>query len=447
MGGARMYPGIYRIPHYRFACQCVLTNKTPVSAYRGAGRPEATYAIERLVDELAAELGVDPVELRRRNWIDADAFPYKTAGGITYDVGDYAATTDGMLKLGRYKEQRVRQQQMNVEGATTRLGIGVSTYVEACGGGIKYDDRAVETAGVRLTPEGAEVVIGTTAFGTGHATSWAQIVSDVLGVEVSAVRVVQGDTERSRHGFDSYGSRSVSVVGSALFEAAQEVRRHAIDVAARLLECDPDDVEFDAGRFTVRGTDTSTGLREVAFASYDDRSLAADGFEPGLGCTRTSDLKIVTYPFGAHLAVVEVDVETGAVRLVDYVGVDDVGNVVNPMIVDGQVHGGAVQGISQAMFEEVGYDDEANIMTPSFVDYAVPSAADLVSIRTDRRVTPATTNPLGTKGVGEAGAIAAPPAVLNAVLDALRLLGVVDVPMPCTPHRVWTAIQYAAAAH
>ncbi len=447
MGGARMYPGIYRIPHYRFACQCVLTNKTPVSAYRGAGRPEATYAIERLVDELAAEIGVDPVELRRRNWIDADAFPYKTAGGITYDVGDYAATTDGMLELGRYKEQRVRQQQMNVDGATSRLGIGVSTYVEACGGGIKYDDRAVETAGVRLTPEGAEVVIGTTAFGTGHATSWAQIVSDVLGVEVSAVRVVQGDTERSRHGFDSYGSRSVSVVGSALFEAAQEVRRHAIDVAARLLECDPDDVEFDAGRFTVRGTDTSTGLREVAFASYDDRSLATDGFEPGLGCTRTSDLKIVTYPFGAHLAVVEVDVETGAVRLVDYVGVDDVGNVVNPMIVDGQVHGGAVQGIAQAMFEEVGYDDEANIMTPSFVDYAVPSAADLVALRTDRRVTPATTNPLGTKGVGEAGAIAAPPAVLNAVLDALRPLGVVDVPMPCTPHRVWTAIQDAAAAH
>ena len=193
----------------------------------------------------------------------------------------------------------------------------------------------------------------------------------MLGVEVSAVRVVQGDTERARHGFDSYGSRSVSVVGSALFEAAQEVRRHAIDVAARLLECDPDDVEFECGSVHRSRHRHLHRLREVAFASYDDRSLATDGFEPGLGCTRTSDLKIVTYPFGAHLAVVEVDVETGAVRLVDYVGVDDVGNVVNPMIVDGQVHGGAVQGIAQAMFEEVGYDDEANIMTPSFVDYAV----------------------------------------------------------------------------
>ena len=258
--------------------------------------------------------------------------------------------------------------------------------------------------------------------------------------------MVQGDTDRSRHGFDSYGSRSVSVVGSALYEAAVEVRRRATEVAARVLECDPADLEFEAGSFTVRGTQTSTSLREVALASYDDRTLARDGFEPGLGCTRTSDLKIVTYPYGAHLAVVEVDVETGVVRLVDYVGVDDVGNVVNAMIVDGQVHGGAVQGIAQAMFEEVAYDEDANVLTPSFVEYAMPSAADVITMRTDRRVTPATTNPLGTKGVGEAGAIAATPAVMNAVLDALRPLGVVDVPMPCTPHRVWKAIQQAQAS-
>ncbi len=441
MGGARMYPGIYRIENYRFSCQCVLTNKTPTGAYRGAGRPEATYAIERLVDELAAEIGMDPVELRRKNWIRPEQFPYATAGGVTYDVGDYAATTDGMLALSDYETLRKRQQEHNVDGATSRLGIGVSTYVEACGGGLKYADNAVETASVRLTPDGAEAIMGTTAFGTGHATTWAQIVSNVLGVDVAAVKVVQGDTERARHGFDSYGSRSLSVVGSALHEAAVGVRRRALDVAARVLECDPDDLELAEGTFTVRGTDAATTLRDVALASYDDRTLTADGFEPGLGCTRTSDLSIVTFPFGAHLALVEVDVETGAVTLLDYVGVDDVGNVVNAMIVDGQIQGGAVQGIAQAMFEEVAYDDQANMITPSFSDYAIPSAADLIAMRTDRRTTPATSNPLGTKGVGEAGAIAAPPAVFNAVLDALRPLGVVDVAMPCTPHRVWQAIQ------
>jgi carbon-monoxide dehydrogenase large subunit len=296
---------------------------------------------------------------------------------------------------------------------------------------------------VRLTPEGAEAVVGTSAFGTGHLTSWAQVVARELGLDVAAIKVVQGDTDRAPHGFDSYGSRSLSVVGSALHGAAVEVRRRAMDVAARVLECDPGDLEFEAGTFTVRGTSASTTLRDVALASYNDRTLAMDGFEPGLGCTRTSDLKIATYPYGAHLAVVGVDVDTGAVRLVDYVGVDDVGNVVNAMIVEGQVHGGVVQGIAQAMFEEVSYDAQANLLTPSFTEYAMPSAADLVTMRTDRRVTPATTNPLGTKGVGEAGAIAAPPAVMNAVLDALRPLGVVDVPMPCTPYRVWLSCQNA----
>lgn len=444
MGGVKMYPGIYQVENFRLRCQCVLTNKTPVGAYRGAGRPEATFAIERIVDELAAELDMDPIELRRKNWIQPHQFPYKTAGGQTYDVGDYAATTDGMLELSDYTELRRRQEKTNAEGSTTRMGIGVSTYVEVCGGGaIRYDDNAVEIAGVRLTPEGAEVIIGTTAYGTGHLTSWAQIVSGVLGVDVEAVKVLQGDTGLAPHGFDSYGSRSVSVVGSALLEAAQGVRDRAIEVAARLLECDAADIEAEAGRFSVRGTGASKTLSEVALASYDNRDLAREGFEPGLGCTRTTDLDIATYPFGAHLAVVEVDTETGVVDLVDYVAVDDVGNVINPVIVAGQVQGGAVQGIAQALFEEVAYDGEANVMTPSFTEYALPSAADVISMRTDRRVTPATTNPLGTKGVGEAGAIAAPPAVVNAVLDALRTLGVTEIAMPCTPHRVWQAIRAA----
>jgi carbon-monoxide dehydrogenase large subunit len=272
-------------------------------------------------------------------------------------------------------------------------------------------------------------------------------VSDVLGVDPGDVKVVQGDTERARHGFDSYGSRSVSVVGSALFQAAQVVRSRAVEVAARLLECSAHDIEVEAGTFTVRGTSASVSLHQVTMASYDDEALASDGYEPGLGCVRTTNLDIETYPFGTHVAVVEVDTDTGMTRLVDYVGVDDVGNVVNPMIVEGQVHGGAVQGIAQAMFEEVVYDDAANVITPSFAEYAVPSAGDVITMRTERRVTPATTNPLGTKGVGEAGAIAAPAAVMNAVLDAIRPLGVIDLAMPCTPYRVWRSIQQARGDH
>lgn len=441
MGGAKMYPGIYQIPKFSFRCRCVLTNKTPVGAYRGAGRPEATYAIERIVDELAAELDLDPIELRRRNWIQPDQFPYRTAGGMTYDVGDYAATTDAMLELSDYADLRRRQSKLNDEDSTKRLGLGVSTYVEVCGAGAaKYDDDHVETSSVRLTPHGAEAIVGSTAFGTGHVTSWKQIVGGVLGLDVDAVTVVQGDTLRAPHGFDSYGSRSVGVVGAALHDAALAVRERASDLAARLLECDPTDLEVDAGVFTVRGTSASMTLRDVTLASYDDVDLVREGYEPGLGCTRTTDVEAPTFPAGAHLAVVEVDTETGFVDLLDYVAVDDVGNVVNPMIVEGQVHGGVVQGIAQALFEEASYDDEANVLTPSFTEYAIPSAADLIAMRTDRRTTPATHNSLGTKGVGEAGAIAAPPAVVNAVLDALRPLGVVDIPMPCTPHRVWRAI-------
>jgi aerobic carbon-monoxide dehydrogenase large subunit len=444
-GGLRMYPGIYKIANYRVRCRCVTTNKTPVGAYRGAGRPEATYAIERIVDELAVEVKLDPVELRRRNWIGAEEFPYRTAGGVTYDVGEYAATTDAMLELAGYDELRALQDATIKAGGSHRIGVGVSTYVESCGGGIRYQKTAVETAAVRLTPEGAEAVLGTTAYGTGHATTWAQIVSNQLGIALDAIRIVQGDTERAPHGFDSYGSRSLSVVGSALHEAAVQVRERATDVAGRMLECDPADLDLDGGTFTVRGTSASVSMRDVALASYRDRALTEDGFEPGLGCTRTTDLKIATYPYGAHLAVVEVDIETGRVALVDYVAIDDVGNVVNPMIVDGQVHGGVVQGIAQVLFEEVGYDEQANVVTPSFTEYALPSAADVIAMRTARHTTPATTNPLGTKGVGEAGAIAAPPAVMNAVLDALRPLGVTDVPMPCTPHRIWRAIQSATS--
>jgi carbon-monoxide dehydrogenase large subunit len=310
------------------------------------------------------------------------------------------------------------------------------------GGGIVYDATSAETAEVRLTPSGgAEVVVGSTNFGMGHLTAWAQIVSDVLGVEVADVRVVQGDTARAPNGYDSYGSRSLSVVGSAVHRAATRVRENATQLAAQLLEADPADLVLGEGSFSVAGTDVRCSVADVAKASYD-----GNGAEAGLGCVTSTDLTYATYPFGAHIAVVEVDVETGAVDVLRYVAVDDVGNVVNPMIVDGQLHGGVVQGIGQALYEEMVYDEVANPVTPSIGDYGMPSALDVPPVETDRRVTPTAVNPLGAKGAGECGAIAAPPAVINAVVDALRPLGVNNIAMPATPNRVWQAIRAASPA-
>ncbi|MGZ4444153.1 MAG: xanthine dehydrogenase family protein molybdopterin-binding subunit [Nocardioidaceae bacterium] len=438
--GMSMYPGIYKVPAYRARLQHVFTNKVPVGAYRGAGRPEATFALERIMDELAAELGVDPVDVRRRNWVPAADFPYVSAGGNTYDVGDFDATTDRAVEMLGLDGLRARQAAQNTDGAVRRLGIGVATYIEACGGGgIVYDKDAAETSEVRLTPAGgAEVVVGTTSYGMGHLTAWAQIVSEVLDIDVAKITVVQGDTARARHGYDSYGSRSLSVAGSAIHRAAVQVRENALRLAAHLLEAAPEDVGFADGVFSVRGTDVRCTLAEVAHASYAQGSTPGDA---GLGCVMNTDLSYATFPFGAHLAVVEVDVETGAVDVVRYVAVDDVGNVVNPMIVDGQLHGGVAQGIGQALYEEVVYDDVANVVTPTIADYGMPSALDVPSYETDRCVTPTTVNPLGAKGAGECGAIAAPPAVINAVVDALRPLGVDNLPMPATPTRVWQAIR------
>jgi aerobic carbon-monoxide dehydrogenase large subunit len=440
--GMPMYPGIYQIRHLRVRLQHLFTNKVPVGAYRGAGRPEAAFAIERIMDELAAELGVDPVELRRRNW--ATAFPYESSGGNTYDVGDFAATTNRAVEMADLVDVRRRQAEQNTPGAGRRLGVGIATYIEACGGGgIVYSATSAETAEVRLTPSGgAEVVVGTSNYGMGHLTAWAQIVSDVLGVTIDQVNVVQGDTARAPHGYDSYGSRSLSVAGSAIHRAATKVRDNAVELAAHMLEADAGDIVFESGVFSVAGTEVRCTLSEVARASYSQDDNPADA---GLGCVLNTDLSYVTFPFGAHIAVVEVDVETGAVDVVRYIAVDDVGNVVNPMIVDGQLHGGAVQGIAQALYEEVAYDEVANMITPSIADYGMPSALDVPAIETDRCVTPTAVNALGAKGAGECGAIAGPPAVINAVIDALRPLGVDNLPMPATPVRVWEAIQAAAS--
>lgn len=457
LGGWQMYPGVYRVPAYRFAHRGVLTNATPVGAYRGAGRPEATYAIERVIDELAGLAGLDPVEVRRRNWVTE--FPHRSITGLTYDVGDYAAATDRALELAGYDELRAEQARRRAAADPVALGVGLATYVEVCGGGIKPSREAVETATVRLTPDGrAEAVVGTSPYGTGHETSWAQIVSDVLGVPFQRVQVVHGDTGTAPDGFDSYGSRSLIVGGTALHAAAIEVREAARGLAAQLLECDPVDLELraDPARFEVRGTTVSVALAEVAAASYhgaEHRSAAGEAgdvagagplpadLEPGLACVRRTELGTETYPHGTHVAVVEVDTATGQVRLRDFVAVDDVGTVVNPLIVEGQQHGGIAQGIAQALYEEAGYDELGNLLSVGLGDYGLPAAVDLPALRAERTVTASTTNSLGAKGVGETGAIGAPPAVLNAVLDALRPHGVGELQMPCTPERVWRALR------
>ena len=445
-GGLQLYPGIYRMDAFSFACTGLFTNATPTDAYRGAGRPEAAFAIERLVDEAAAELGMDPVELRRRNWIGADEFPFTSIGGVTFDVGDHAAATDRALALFDYDARVAQRDERRASGATRLLGIGVSTYTEECGLSIGLDGIDREHAAITVRADGsAEVITGTAPHGQGHATSWSQLTADRLGIPFDHVGVRAGDTAVAPLGLDTYGSRSLVVGGNAVVEACEAVVDAARDHAAELLEAAADDLEFAAGAFTVRGSpEARVTIREVA------ASLAADG--PGgdaaVGLHAAADYRTtgLSYPSGCHLAFVEVDTETGRVELLDYVAVDDVGTVVNPQIVEGQVHGGLAQGIGQALLEEAVYDDAGNLTTSTLVDYLAPTAADLVSFRTDRTVTPSTNNPLGAKGVGETGAIGAPPAIVNAVVDALRPLGVTDVPMPCSPQNVWRALREAGAS-
>lgn len=431
-----MYPGIYRFEAFSLTGTAVHTNRTPVGAYRGAGRPEATFAIERAVDEVAAELGLDPVELRRRNW--ATDFPFDSVGGETYDVGDHAAATDRALELFGYPALRAEQQERRDRADPVQLGIGVCTYVEVCGGSIQIAKDAREAASVRLLPSGsAEVTVGSSPYGTGHATSWSQLVGDVLGVPFDQVRVIHGDTATAPLGFDSYGSRSLVVVGAAVHQAATETRSKAMAVAAELLEADLADLELVDGVFGVKGVPTATvTLREVALRSYD----GVGGAEPGLASVCGSRSGTQTYPHGTHLVAAEVDTETGLVRLRSYVAVDDVGVVVNPLIVDGQVHGGVAQGIGEALYEEVAYDEAGNLVTATLVDLTPPAAADLPAFVTDRTCTPSPATPLGVKGAGEAGAIGSLAAVVNSVHDAVRHLGVTDVPVPCTPERVWRAV-------
>jgi carbon-monoxide dehydrogenase large subunit len=451
--GAFMFNAIYKIPAYHFTCTNVFTNKTLTDAYRGAGRPEATFAIERMMDELAAEVGVDPMEIRQRNWIAHEEFPFTTVCGLTYDSGNYEAATDKARQLFDYDGLRAEQLKRRQANDPVQLGIGISTFTEMCGlapsrvlGSLAYGAGGWEYASIRMLATGkAEVVTGSSAHGQGHETAWSQIVADQLGIPFEDVEVLHGDTQSSHKGLDTYGSRSLTVGGIALVKAAEKVVGKARRVAAHLMECSEDDLDFADGKFTVRGTESSTGIQDIALAVFFAHNLP-DGMEPSLDSDATFDPENFSFPHGTHLCATEVDTETGAVKIRSYVCVDDVGKVVNPLIVEGQVHGGLAQGIAQALYEEAVFDDSGTLSTGTFADYLLPSAADLPSFTTARTETLSTTNPLGVKGVGEAGTIASTPAVVNAVVDAVRHLGVTDIEMPCSPQRVWHAIQNAGGA-
>ncbi len=447
--GAWIYAGPYAIPSYSVTFTGVFTNTTPTDAYRGAGRPEATYVLERTMDALARELGIDRIELRRRNFITE--FPATIASGLTIDNGDYHASLDVLLERLGLEEIEADQAARRERGDVKQIGVGFSTYNEMCGlapsrilGAIRYAAGGWETATIRCLPTGTfQVVTGTSPHGQGHETAWSQIVADQLGCDPSEVEVLHGDTSISHAGLDTYGSRSLPVGGAALFRAGEKIIEKARDIVAHQLEVSADDLEYAAGAFEVKGSpDKSMTIKGAAWAAFAAHNLP-DGMEPGLEATATYDPPNFSWPAGAHAAVVEVDTETGDARLVRYVAIDDVGTVVNPLIVDGQVHGGITQGIAAALYEEGLYDTDGNLQNGNLATYLMPSAAELPSFELDRTESKATDHPFGAKGVGETGTIAAAPAVINAVLDALSHLGVTDIQLPATPERVWRAIEEA----
>ncbi|MBM7458967.1 xanthine dehydrogenase family protein molybdopterin-binding subunit [Rhodococcus coprophilus] len=448
--GAFMFNGIYKFDAYRFTCTNVFTNKVPTDAYRGAGRPEATFAIERIMDELAVELSMDPIELRKKNWIRHEEFPFDTVAGLTYDSGNYEAATAKALELLDYDSLRREQAERRERKDPVQLGIGVSTFTEMCGlapsrvlGSLSYGAGGWEHAAIRMLPTGkVEVVTGASAHGQGHETAWSQIVADRLGIPFEDIEVLHGDTQSSPRGLDTYGSRSLAVGGIAVVKAAEKVVAKARPIAAHLMECAEDDLDFTDGQFRVKGTAKSVGLTDIALAVFAAHDLP-DGIEPNLDSEATYDPDNFSFPHGTHLCAIEVDTDTGHARIRKYVCVDDIGHVVNPLIVEGQVHGGLAQGIAQALYEEAVHDESGTLLSGSFAEYLLPTAVDLPSFTTDRTDTPAPGNPLGVKGVGEAGTIASTPAVVNAVLDAVRQYGVRDIEMPCTPMRVWHAIRSA----
>jgi carbon-monoxide dehydrogenase large subunit len=438
---AELLCGQYDVPAFYARVTGAFTNTAPVDAYRGAGRPEATYLVERLLSYAAAQLDVDPVELRQQNFIGPDQFPYPAAAGRTYDSGDYEKTLEVALDHVDVEAFRERQAAAREEGRY--LGLGLSCYIEACGVG----PGLFESGSVEFKGSGEVVVkVGTHSHGQGHETSYAQIVADRLGVPYDDVEIVEGDTAVVAEGRGTYGSRSAPVGGSAVFESAEKVREKARLIAAHRLESGPDDLEFADGEFHVAGAPgRSISIQEVADVAYSREELP-DDVEPGLEATSYYDPPNFVFPFGTHVAVVEVDPDSGEIAFERYVAVDDVGNQINPKIVEGQIHGGVAQGIGQALYECAVYDDNGNLLTGSLQDYAMPKAEHVPEMGTESTVTPCPHNPLGVKGVGEAGTIAAPPAVVNAVVDALAPFGIDTLDMPLTPERVWNAVDGQAAA-
>jgi carbon-monoxide dehydrogenase large subunit len=441
--------GCYTIPAIYTNVKGMATTTTPVDAYRGAGRPEATYLLERMMTIAANQIGMDPAEFRRLNFISKDAFPYQTPVALQYDIGDYEAPMKKALAMIDYKGFEARRAAAAKRGIYR--GIGMSSYIEACGiapsavaGALGSRVGLYESAVVRVDPTGTiSVFTGSHSHGQGHATTFAQIVADKLGVGIESVEIVHGDTDRIPFGMGSYGSRSLAVGGSAIAKAVDKVIEKGRIIAAHLLEASEADMEFKDGKYTVAGTDNEKTFGEIALAAYVPHNYPHDRLEPGLEETAFYDPLNFTYPSGTHIAEVEVDPATGVVEVVDWACCDDFGNLINPMIVEGQVHGGIAQGIGQALLEGAEYDENGQLLTASYMDYCMPRADNLPDMKVDYTVTECTHNDLGVKGCGEAGAIASPPAVINAIVDALSPLGVTDMAMPATPQRVWRAINDA----
>jgi carbon-monoxide dehydrogenase large subunit len=445
-----LFAGVYKTPAIYVEVEAVFTHTAPVDAYRGAGRPEATYQLERLVDKAARQLGKDPIALRRQNMIKKEDFPYQTPVALQYDTGDFEACLDLALEKVDYANFGKRREESKKRGKLR--GIGFSTYLEACGiapsalvGALGARAGLYESATIRVHPTGSVTVFtGTHSHGQGHETTFAQLVADHFGIPVDSVEIAHGDTSQTAFGMGTYGSRSLAVGGSAIYQAAEKIVAKGKKIAAHLLEASEGDIEFENGLFTVKGTDRSKKFGEIALTAYVPHKYPIETVEPGLEETAFYDPKNFTFPGGCHVAELEIDPETGVVELCDIVVADDVGRVINLMIVEGQIHGGVAQGVGQALFENCVYDDEGQLLTGSYMNYTMPRAADFPPMKVGNHVTHCTHNPIGAKGVGEVGSIGVTPAVINAVLDALAPLGVTHIDMPATPHRVWQAIQQAS---
>ena len=439
-----MMSGAYKIPNIKLELIGVFTNKMATDAYRGAGRPEATHIIERMVDLAAQKLGMDPKEIRFKNFPQPDEFPLEMATGVAYDSGNYQMSFNKALDAVDYDSLRTRQAELRGQGRY--MGIGIATYAEICGMGpsVGVAGGGWESGTVRIERTGKVTVLtGVSPHGQGQETSFAQIVADEYGISIDDIVVIHGDTGRQPQGIGTFGSRATAVGGAALIIATKQVKEKMAQIAAHMLEANVDDLVFEDGNIFVQGSPGSAvTFADVAATAHAAVNLPPD-VEPGLEATHFFEPSNFTYPFGAHISIVEVDPETGEIDLQRYVAIDDCGNIINPMLVDGQVHGGIAQGLGQAMYEGAVYDENGQLLTGSFMDYAIPKATQVPRFETEHTTTPSPVNPLGVKGVGEAGTIASSPCLVNAVVDALSPFGITDIDMPMTPNRVWQAIQDA----